>query len=607
MNQVNNESCQQPIFNNKINTIASSFNNLTNKNSVNQLNANDLYAILKPVIKPHIFDQQQNKQSISFNLLYLGSILIPYDTLSNASKLTSIRNLIEYFLIKNSPLSNNNNDSNCSTNPSETGLSFQEFTEEIKALKTNSVSSTNASIVNLKVSSDKVKLSNKKLSLVKLNEAFRKFNNEIDTNTLTRLVEDCEPNEIDNTVYYSKSEIAFCGKIKENKKFFALVILSNSQEKEPNTPDLANNSGENLNLALFDSNVSKSSSISSSCLVFRYLNIINSKKSSIDCLLNEISYIYRDQDCVFIYKNLLINNNNESQNYSVLPLVEPNIGNSNMTNNINYEILENESNKLNQDFHIIKNEEFVLLNKKTNDIYFKNMSNGNDDGNYVLSGEIEVCATNGNLNEAKSDLTETPFKDQRPKNLKNQISLKSNASGSSKKNMKKKLNVTPKSKLKSKLKTSKSSKPIKKINYNFSLKKTQNDKAVEVYSNNEKECNTEENEPHIVSENSSKNSFKNTEHSQTQSIRLIKENLANLFLSKKSHSSTSDASGTIDALNSAKLGKCVVTTTDDSDLLKTIEIETNKNILLNKQNETDGCVFFTLLVFSTLMLQALHL
>ena len=595
MNQVNNDFSQQPIFNNKINTIntiASSFNNLTNKSSVNQLNANDLYAILKPVIKPHIFDQQRNKQSISFNLLYLGSILIPYDTLSNASKLTSIRNLIEYFLIKNSPLSNNNNDSNCSTSPSEMGLSFQEFTEEIKALKTNSVSSTNASIVNLKVSSDKVQLSNKKLSLVKLNEAFRKFNNEIDTNTLAKLVEDCEPNEIDNTVYYTKSEIAFCGKIKENKKFFALVVLSNSQEKEPNSLDLANNSGENLNLALFGSNVSKSSSISSSCLVFRYLNIINSKKSSIDCLLNEISYIYRDQDCVFIYKNLLINNNNESQNYSVLPLVEPNIGNSNMTNNINYEILENESNKLNQDFHMIKNEEFVLLNKKTNDIYFKNMSNSNDDGNYVLSSEIEVCATNGNLNEVKSDLTETPIKDQRPKNLKNQLSLKSNASGSSKKNMKKKLNVTPKSKLKSKLKTSKSSKPIKKINYNFSLKKTQNDKALEGYSNNEKGCNTEENEPHIVSENSSKNSFKNTEHSQTQSIRLIKENLANLFLSKKSHSSTSDASGTMDALNSAKPGKCVVTTTDDSDLLKTIEIETNKNILLNKQNETDGYVFF---------------
>ena len=111
-------------------------------------------------------------------------------------------------------------------------------------------------------------------------------------------------------------------------------------------------------------------------------------------------------------------------------------------------------------------------------------------------------------------------------------------SGKASQRYKERPEIEEESKLKPKLKISKSSKPIKKINYNFSLKKTQNDKVLEGYSNNEKEHNTEENEPNIVSENFSKNSYKNTEHSQTQSIRLIKENLANLFLSKKSHSNT---------------------------------------------------------------------
>ena len=117
MNQIASDY-NQLTFTNTPNTIgiASSCLNGPNKNIANQLNANDLYAILKPVIKPHIFDQnkQQNyTQSDSFNLLYLGSILIPYDTLSNASKLTSIRNLIEYFLIKNNS-SASSNEFNCS-------------------------------------------------------------------------------------------------------------------------------------------------------------------------------------------------------------------------------------------------------------------------------------------------------------------------------------------------------------------------------------------------------------------------------------------------------------------------------------------------------------
>jgi len=613
MNQLNNDYTQQANFNNKTtatNSMASACTNLPNKIGVNQLNVNDLYAILKPVIKPYLFDQKRSQQNNSFNLLYLGSILIPYDTLSNASKLTSIRNLIEYFLIKNNSLPPNNNDSNCSTGSLESGLSFHELTEEIKVLKSSAVSCTNASVVNLKVSADRVKLSNKTLSLIKLNEAIKKFNTEIDTSVISRLVEDCEQNEAKNSVYYSKSEIAFCGKIKENKKFFALVILSNTQEKEVTSTDLENNSAENLNLALFDSNISKSSSISSSCLVFRYLNIVNSKKTSIDCLLNEISHIYRDQDCVFI-KNQPNNNNNENQNYSITPLAEPTIGNSNMTNNINYELVGDDTNKnnlakFNQDFHLIKNEEFILINKKTNDIYFKNMNINNDKDNYALTVDREVF---NNINLAKDTIQnfiETPLKDPREAihlksdTFKHEYLLKSNASTSGKKTKKKKFNVTPKSKLKSKLKTNKNSKSTKKTNYNFSsMKINQIDAPTEKSLPDDNEFPTEEESAKPIASAvsskpmvSSKQSFKSTENSQTQSIKLIKENLANLFLSKKSHSSSNELNVTNEGSNFTKqpTGKGTATLTDDSDILKTIEIETNKNIFHNKQNDIEGYV-----------------
>ena len=176
----------------------------------NQLNANDLYAILKPVIKPHIHDplkQQHYAPSDSYNLLYLGSILIPYDTLSNASKLTSIRNLIEYFLIKNNTSTMSNlNELNCSAGSQGSSsssqlaphvLTHQELNDEMKLLRVNSTSSTHASIVNLKVGSDRVRLTNKTLSLLKANEVLKQqvAQSEIDTSALTRLVEEVEHGE----------------------------------------------------------------------------------------------------------------------------------------------------------------------------------------------------------------------------------------------------------------------------------------------------------------------------------------------------------------------------------------------------------------------------
>ena len=74
------------------------------------------------------------------------------------------------------------------------------------------------------MSSDRVRLSNKIISMFKINEAVKSYNTEIDTNSLARFVE--EPDQSDpvkNNVYYTQTEIAFCGKNKDNKKFFALL------------------------------------------------------------------------------------------------------------------------------------------------------------------------------------------------------------------------------------------------------------------------------------------------------------------------------------------------------------------------------------------------
>jgi hypothetical protein len=68
-----------------------------------QLNVNDLYAILTPVITPHVhkpslkiinkhininnnINSNNQYANLSINLVYLGSIYVPYDTLSNSNK-----------------------------------------------------------------------------------------------------------------------------------------------------------------------------------------------------------------------------------------------------------------------------------------------------------------------------------------------------------------------------------------------------------------------------------------------------------------------------------------------------------------------------------------
>ena len=263
-----------------------------------------------------------------------------------------------------------------------------------------------------------------------------------------------------------------------------------------------------------------------------------------------------------------------------------NSGNANLaTNNLNYEVLGSESAKssikLNGDFHLIQSEDYILLNKKTNDIYFKNVAGKNKE-NFVLNPETNVAF--GQLDAGfKSAVSETPLRDRNESNLKQELTLKAgSSSGSTKKNKKKKVNMTPKSKVKTKLKaSSKSSKSLKKSNYNFtSVKKTHAEAAsLDKPADEYEHADTRQ------------HASKSAENSQTQSIKLIKENFANLFLSKKSHSNNHESNSTSESSSLSRqsvkglLPPPSIKISDDTELLKAIEIETNKNL---KQSETTG-------------------
>ena len=74
--------------------------------------------------------------------------------------------------------------------------------------------------------------------------------------------------------------------------------------------------------------------------------------------------------------------------------------------------------------------------------------------------------------------------------------------------------------------------------------------------------------------NNEKKFHRNTDH--TQSIKLIKENFANLFLSKKSSSNNNNNN------NNNEQSKQIDTV--ESELIRTIEIETNKNMLTKQKS-----------------------
>ena len=153
LSSLNQQQQHHPHFENQrdhpvLKTATTTSATITNSLSFKQLNVNDLYAILKPVIKPHIHNpilesyvdssraSSNNKHALlAADVIYLGSIYVPYDTLSNASKLNSIRSSIEYFTGKSS-------------------ANFSHF-------EPPAVPSSAGSWVNLKIFSDRIKLSNR--------------------------------------------------------------------------------------------------------------------------------------------------------------------------------------------------------------------------------------------------------------------------------------------------------------------------------------------------------------------------------------------------------------------------------------------------------------
>ena len=163
---------------------------------------NDLYAILKPVIKPHIYDPNMifelsnGKINMDFNMLFMGNLRIPYDTLSNASKLNSIRKNIEYFLFQDKTENYQN-----------------VFVENHKSPQVINQHRTSANtLVNFQITAESINIINKSNKTGQgaffqsnLTNANRKFN---------------------STVVYAKNRIGFCGKIKENCQFFVVIILS---------------------------------------------------------------------------------------------------------------------------------------------------------------------------------------------------------------------------------------------------------------------------------------------------------------------------------------------------------------------------------------------
>lgn len=186
MNQMSSGTIRHPIYQNP--DSLQTYYSLSNLNAmpIKQLNSNDLYAILKPVVRPWVFNPKMSiNGDLCFNLYYIGSIFIPYDTMSNAVKLNSIRNAIESFLMK--------------------------------------TADNEQSLISFNIMVDRLKL----INLCDSKAALKN----------------------DNCVFYHKTEIAFCGKIKESAQFFALVVLAQNSSKHD---ILMNNS--------------------TSCLIFRHLS-----------------------------------------------------------------------------------------------------------------------------------------------------------------------------------------------------------------------------------------------------------------------------------------------------------------------------------------------
>lgn len=240
-----------------------------------RLTSNDLFAILSPIIKPHLFAQNQYhaqaaQATVSCRLLYMGSIYIPYDTARDAAKLKSIRSSIEYFMKqrKENEVAGDNQRNNSLM---EMRMTVNAETSIISTGSIGSTSSTGAGAYSASSSVPQVTM--------------------IVHQDRLQILDSRSSEMSKNTVYYGKDEIAFCGRIKESQQFFALVVFSSSSPSQSGSRLVKSSS-----LNSFQAHSSSSPTTSSSCLVFRY---VSNNASNLDMLLNDISRLYADQNSVF--------------------------------------------------------------------------------------------------------------------------------------------------------------------------------------------------------------------------------------------------------------------------------------------------------------------
>jgi hypothetical protein len=209
---------------------------------------NDLYAILKPVIKPHNYEPSlaadpSTAKPLDLSMLFMGALKVPYDTLCNASKLNSIRKSVEYFLFQDRAETYQN-------------VFVEDHTSPTPISRTAASQST---LVSLQVRSDSVRI---------LNKSNKTTQNLFFANNLS-----CE-----RAVVYAKSQIGFCGKVKENGQFFALVILSASELASASQvqANASINSNENMsvnedNTCLNDGSESKGEMFAAECRKQKFL------------------------------------------------------------------------------------------------------------------------------------------------------------------------------------------------------------------------------------------------------------------------------------------------------------------------------------------------
>ncbi len=224
----------------------------------------------------------------------------------------------------------------------------------------------------------------------------------------------------------------------------------------------------------------------------------------------------------------------------------------NTYSNNNYEMIDPTTNASN-----------LILIKQTNDIYFNSSNNINSNDNnivYQLPPPPSIPPpppVSKNLKTSKSKLRPPEIQIHETNKLsKNKTASPSNVITNRKVRSKSRLTSPIPVKVKSNDTTKKSTKKL-------ATKSEKSSSGAIAASGFLKPFNS----------NNEKKFHRNTDH--TQSIKLIKENFANLFLSKKSSSNNNNN-------NNNEQSKQIETV--ESELIRTIEIETNKNMLTKQKS-----------------------